>query len=142
MEIVQLIYVSSATAEWDAEEIRRILDSSARHNTSQQITGMLLYSNGSFVQVLEGEEAAVTETMALIAKDPRHHDINVLSKSAVADREFGAWSMGFRAITAADAATWPNYAPFFQNGFDAALIGAKPGLAWEILTLFAAPNLR
>ncbi len=137
MNLIQLIYVSSATHELAAEEIRRILDTAVRHNSRQEVTGMLLYVEGSFMQVLEGEEAAVEETISRIVQDPRHHSILVVSKTKVAAREFGTWAMGFRGITADDAASWPGYAPFFDHGFSAEKIGAKPGLALEILQALA-----
>jgi hypothetical protein len=140
MRIVQVIYVSTAAHECTAEEIRLILAASVTNNLQQHVTGMLLYSQGSFLQVLEGEESDVDETMARITSDPRHHSINVLTKSTIAAREFDNWSMGFRGISPEDAATWPGYAPFFKDGFDAAKIGAKPGLALEILNIFAAGN--
>jgi hypothetical protein len=137
MSLTQLIYVSTATRELDAEEIRRILDASVRHNAQHDITGMLLYSDGSFMQVLEGEDSAIDEAMSRIAIDPRHHSISILSRSKVAAREFGKWSMGFRGIKTEDAADWPGYAPFFEHGFNAKMMGAKPGVALEILNILA-----
>ena len=59
MPLVQLIYVSSACRELSDEELEHILESSIRHNTQQGITGVLLYTNGRFMQVIEGEEAAI-----------------------------------------------------------------------------------
>jgi hypothetical protein len=140
MDIVQLIYVSTATRDLDDHEIRRVLDSSLAHNQSHEVTGMLLYSWGSFMQVLEGTESAVQETMYRIYNDPRHHGIIVMSKGKVRTREFGHWSMGFRGIQAKDAASWPGYAPFFEHGFNAALIGAQPGVALEMLKAFGRNN--
>jgi hypothetical protein len=137
MSLIQLLYVSTATHELSANEIREILDSSVRHNTPQEVTGLLLYSEGSFMQVLEGEEDAVNETMSRIAADSRHHGIVELNRSIIAGREFGRWAMGFRGIEAQDATTWPAYAPFFIHGFNAKLIDAKPGIALEILRRFA-----
>jgi hypothetical protein len=137
MSITQLIYVSTSVRELDAEELRRILDSSVRHNATTKITGMLLYSHGSFMQVLEGTEAAVAEAMLRIEKDPRHHCICILSRSKVPAREFGQWSMGFRGVLAEDADTWPGYAPFFAHGFNAKMLNAKPGVALEILSTLA-----
>jgi hypothetical protein len=137
MSLIQLIYVSSTTTELEAGEIRRILDSSVRHNTPQKVTGLLLYTHGSFMQVLEGEEVAVDETMSRILADERHHSINVLARTTIPTREFGSWSMGFRGVTAPDAETWPAYAPFFEFGFNSGQIGATPGVALEILQAMA-----
>lgn len=140
MKLIQLIYVSTARHLLDEQEIRKILDSSILHNTPQEVTGLLLYSNGSFMQVLEGEESAVDETMSRIEKDALHYDVFVLTKSPVSHREFGNWAMGFRGIVAKDAETWPSYAPFFENGFSAQKIGAQSGLALGILKNFAEHN--
>lgn len=137
MSLTQLIYVSTAAHELDDKEIRKILDSSIRHNTPQEVTGLLLYFDGSFMQVLEGEKVAVDETMSRIERDPLHYAITVLTDLKVPHREFGKWSMGFRGIKAPDAATWPAYAPFFEHGFNAGRIEATPGLALEILRNFA-----
>lgn len=140
MGLIQLIYVSTAEHELNDKEIRQILDSSVSHNTAQDVTGLLLYAHGSFMQVLEGEEAAVDETMSRIGKDTLHHGILVMARAAIERREFGRWAMAFRGIKAPDAATWPAYAPFFEHGFDAKLIDATPGVALEILQQFAAPS--
>jgi hypothetical protein len=140
MDIVQLIYVSTATRDLDDDEIRRVLDSSVTHNKEHEVTGMLLYSFGSFMQVLEGSQSAVEETMSRIYKDARHHGIIVMSKAQVHAREFGHWSMGFRGIHAEDVASWPGYAPFFEHGFNAALIGAQSGVALDMLKAFARNN--
>lgn len=138
--LVQLIYVSSAARLLDEQALRAILESSIRHNTPQAVTGMLLYANGAFMQVLEGDEAAVAETMSRIRADPRHHDIYELCASPVTAREFGAWSMGFRALTPADASTWPGYAQFFEHGLAATALTGAPGLAVEMLKTFARKN--
>lgn len=138
MSLIHLIYVSTACQELETPELDHILDASVRHNAPQQITGMLLYAGGSFMQVLEGEEAAVDETLGRIVKDSRHTDLTIIERMPIASRSFSEWSMGFRRLSREDAATHPAYVPFFVNGFDAGSIGAKPGLALEILTKFAS----
>jgi hypothetical protein len=140
MEFFQLIYVSTATPDLSDEEIRRVLESSVKHNALNDVTGMLLYSWGSFMQVLEGTESAVAETMSRIYRDARHHGIIVMSKEKVPIRQFGQWSMGFRGIRPNDIESWPGFAPFFEHGFNAALIGAQPGVAMEMLKAFARNN--
>jgi hypothetical protein len=136
MSLIELIYVSTATHELSDQELRQILDASVRNNSPHHITGMLLYAAGSFMQILEGTEADVDESMARIGKDPCHHNIIELSRTQVPVRAFAQWSMGFRALTTQDAKSWPGFAPFFEHGFNAALIGAKPGLAMDLLKNF------
>lgn len=57
------------------------------------ITGLLWHDDGLFLQVIEGPESSVATTYARIARDPRHHDLTVLSDRSVDTREFGYWSM-------------------------------------------------
>lgn len=137
MALIELIYVSVATEQMFDFELRRILESAVRHNEEDEITGLLLYSKGSFMQVLEGERDTVEAALARIEKDPRHKNLQVIARAEITKRGFSKWSMGFHGVTAADAASWPGFAPFFQNGFDADSIAAKPGIALEILKAFA-----
>jgi hypothetical protein len=136
MSLIELIYVSKVTHALSEQDLRQILDSSVRNNSPHHITGMLLYSAGSFMQALEGAEADVNESMARIEKDPRHHDIIELSRTQIKTRAFAQWSMGFRGLTAEDARSWPGFAPLFEFGFDAEKFGAKPGLAMDLLKNF------
>ena len=137
MSLVRLIYVSSATEMLSDEILDSILESSVRHNAPQNVTGMLLYCGGNFMQVLEGEESEITETYNRICIDPRHHDVFMLSREKIKEKDFSAWSMGFHRITTADTVTHPAYAALCINGFDAEKIGAVDGLAIAILKEFS-----
>ena len=137
MGLIQLIYVSNAQHEVAAGELERILEASARNNAAHSITGMLLYANGSFLQILEGEAAAVDETFERVSQDPRHTNIFLLEREAIGERSFARWSMGFKRLDAADIAAHPAYAAFFEHGFNAADFGGRPGLAVEMLNDFA-----
>jgi hypothetical protein len=137
MALIHLIYTSSAATPLADLELDRILESSLRHNTQQHLTGMLLYAGGNFMQILEGEEAAVDETYNRITNDPRHTGILLINHQPIMQREFFKWSMGFRRKGKADAALHPGYEPFFECGFDAASIGASPGLGLKMLREFA-----
>ncbi len=141
-QLVQLIYVSHASHLLEEAELRAILDASVRNNLRDQLTGMLLYANGTFLQILEGEASAVAETFTRIRADRRHSDIYELSNATAHGREFGAWSMGFRALTPTDAPGWPGYADIFYTGFDATRLNSRPGLALEMLKSFARENDR
>ncbi|AGX87613.1 BLUF domain-containing protein [Candidatus Symbiobacter mobilis] len=136
MRLIQLIYVSDLVGENEAA-IPAILESSVRRNGENGITGMLLYSHGNFLQVLEGEQDSVRETYSRICKDPRHHNAILLTEEDVSERHFANWSMGYRQLGPEHAAKLPKYAPYFQFGFDVSAIRAKPGIALEMLELFS-----
>jgi hypothetical protein len=140
MSLVQLIYLSDLVDKNEAH-IAPILQSAVKHNSKNGITGMLLYSGGNFLQVLEGEKAAVDETYARICQDPRHRNTVLLIEEPVSERHFSSWQMGYRQLDEKHAERLPRYAPYFQYGFDVSAIQAKPGVALEMLELFSQGNL-
>ncbi len=94
--MLQLVYVSTATAVSGAGEPETILAVSRANNARDAITG-LLYSDGKrFLQALEGPSAAVEAAFARIRSDPRHRAVVVLSRREVSAREFGEWAMAHR----------------------------------------------
>jgi len=101
MALFQLIYVSSLVNP-DSSVVTSILETSVRNNKKKDITGMMLYSDGDIMQALEGEGAAVMDTFSRILVDLRHVGIIVLDEGEIAQRDFGAWSMGFRQLKKAD----------------------------------------
>lgn len=133
--LIQLVYVSNLVGE-DESVFAPILDACTRNNTANRVTGMLLYSAGKFMQVLEGERAAVLGTFARIRQDKRHSDILMLSLTETEQREFGNWTMGFRALTHDDVQRLPDCAPCFRYGFDADALQAQSGSAMALLKIF------
>jgi len=93
-----LLYASSADRPFDHVELDALLLKSRRNNEAANVSGMLLYHDGSFLQYLEGQEADVEAVFDRIAKDPRHHGIFVLDKGTIADRALPSWSMGYEPL--------------------------------------------
>ena len=91
----QLIYASAAVKPFSPEDLAVLLAKARKKNSSMDISGMLLYHAGSFLQVLEGPEDAVTALFKVIEKDPRHATVRVLFRDGVETGEFEEWSMGF-----------------------------------------------
>ena len=96
----RLIYVSSETSPFTDERLDELLQQSRRANLASGITGLLLYMDGHFMQILEGSKAAVLALIAKIKSDPRHRDLTVLMEGETPNREFQEWSMGFRTLDA------------------------------------------
>ena len=90
-----LIYVSSATREMSNEELAEILDTARKENAKASITGMLLYKEGNFMQMLEGEKERVLDLYEKIKKDPRHKDVITVIEREAPKRTFPDWTMGF-----------------------------------------------
>lgn len=113
-----------------------ILRASRAHNAGMGVTGMLLYSNGVFVQVLEGEEAAVGKLLDKIQRDPRHADMHVLEKKEIQRRQYAEWSMGFKRLENEDFRDVPGLNHFFEADFSAANLADKMPLIHMILEHF------
>jgi len=96
-----LIYLSSAVAPFSAADLQALLEISRRNNTASDVTGLLLYRDGDFLQVIEGEEAVLDQLYAKISRDPRHRRMTMLFRESIPSREFGDWSMGFRDLNTA-----------------------------------------
>lgn len=93
--LIHVVYVSSATRLLVVEEVDSILAVSRRNNARVGLTGMLLYVDGNFIQLLEGTEPAVLGKLAVIEKDPRHRGITQLVKTSIRHRHFPEWKMGY-----------------------------------------------
>ena len=76
-----------------------IIAVSDRNNRRDNLTGALLVSKGRFFQILEGAAVDVDRALARIAKDSRHHDIEVVMRGDVSNRLFAGWSMVAARVT-------------------------------------------
>ena len=102
MLLHHLIYSSTANINLTEAELHRLLDHWRIKNTQLGITGLLLYSEGHILQVLEGDADVVYSLYATIAADPRHRSLIKLADGPVADRAFADWSMQMRTVDSAD----------------------------------------
>lgn len=91
-----LIYRSIATGQPDEASLLKLLNLARDANAALGITGMLLYQNGRYMQMLEGEEAVVRALFDRIARDSRHEVVKIVASGPMARRHFDDWSMGFR----------------------------------------------
>jgi len=92
--LVRLIYASRAAESLSAEMLSTLLKSSRDQNTAAGITGVLVHSDGIFLQLLEGGRNAVNAAYNRITQDKRHHDVVLLSYDEVSERRFAGWAMG------------------------------------------------
>jgi hypothetical protein len=94
----RIVYCSRAAYDVSADELVALLQSARRHNAAAGVSGMLLYSCQSFVQVLDGDAAALDATFDRIVRDAMHSRIRVLLEGDVAAPLFPDWTMGFEHV--------------------------------------------
>ncbi len=98
-----LVYTSHATRPFGESDLIDLLQECRAFNRQHGITGMLLYIQGKFIQVLEGQKEDVAKLFNRIAADPRHHRVAVIVEGESKERIFKDWSMGFRRLTEQEA---------------------------------------
>lgn len=84
---------SCLEAPQSASEARQIAMNSSQRNQDNDVTGVLVFRAGYFLQLLEGPEQSLIETLERIRKDKRHKDIRLLSQGPLERRQFGEWGM-------------------------------------------------
>jgi hypothetical protein len=102
----QIIYSSQATTPMSASSLEEILADARTGNKKHGITGVLMYFEDIFVQILEGEKDAVCELMVSIARDSRHHSLKVFYEAEVEKRAFESWSMAYLCPTTEEMSKW------------------------------------
>ena len=91
----RIIYMSSSVKLLEENEIDSLLKYSRKSNINNDITGVLLYIEGDFLQVIEGEEDVIISLFEKIKMDSRHKGIICVFNEKVKERQFSDWSMGF-----------------------------------------------
>lgn len=98
-QLIMLSYTSIASHLMSHEELINLLSQARANNSQRNITGMLLYMEGCFFQVLEGERDVLDALYLKIAKDKRHHHVMKLIEEPIEDRGFSDWRMGYQHVT-------------------------------------------
>lgn len=131
-----LVYASSAARLFSESDLSDLLATSRENNARAGITGMLLYKDGNFMQVLEGEEGAVRELYEKIGTDPRHKGEITLLRSIADERQFPDWSMGFRDLDSLEARATPGYNEFLNTPLTGREFSGDPTRAQQLLLTF------
>jgi len=134
--MLSLIYVSTSVKLLSDEELLDILKVSRENNSTKDVTGLLLYKGGNFMQVLEGPDEAVEALYKKIEADPRHKDLSVLAREQISNRQFPAWQMAFQDLDNPVIKNEPGFSQFLQNEFVADVYRQNPLRAYIMLLTF------
>lgn len=134
--MISLVYVSSATEPFSPAELVTLLEKARRNNAAIDVTGMLLYKNGNFMQAIEGDDVVINELHARIQRDPRHRGMITLLRKPIEKRQFGNWSMGFVDLLDPVVRDLPGYNEFLDTPLTTPDFCAHPSRAHKLLMTF------
>lgn len=112
--MLSIVYSSAASQRFSSEELAALLEQSRKSNEQDNLTGLLVYRDGRFLQLLEGPADAVRDRMGVIEADDRHGMIRVLLEDEIEERQFPDWTMGY-AETDNGEVTIPGYRRTFDD---------------------------
>lgn len=117
MDLVHCVYCSMSTQrDFSRAELDALLLQCRAGNAKLDVTGMLLYRDGAFFQVLEGDRSIVEHLFATIEPDKRHTRVTKIIVEPIPERSFAEWTMGFSNITSKELGEIPGLNDFFARG--------------------------
>ncbi len=122
MPVQRLVYTSRATEPFSPDALIDLLTGARDKNRRLGVSGMLLYAEPTFLQVLEGDLEVIESLFDVIEGDPRHADTRVLLREEAEERAFGDWTMGFVKADREMLASVAGLNDFLQSQRDAAMI--------------------
>lgn len=104
--VYQIIYASESSTPMQWDDLEDILEHARICNAAEGITGALVYADGVFLQILEGDRVKVQALMIKIMQDLRHETVTVLRECEMPCALFGSWQMAYVSATPEQVAAW------------------------------------
>jgi hypothetical protein len=95
--LLTICYVSTSVGRLSENDVELLLEQSRARNSLDGVTGLLLYSDGNFMQYLEGKPEGLEPIWESIQRDPRHKNVSAVFKNTASIRVFENWSMAYKA---------------------------------------------
>ena len=106
MPAYQLVYTSLPSKRMRTSDLYIILRQARANNRVSGVTGLLVYADQHFFQLLEGDKEVVSQLFQKISNDARHTDIRVLCGNEASEKLFPNWEMAYATPSARDLANW------------------------------------
>ena len=128
-----LVYVSEENARLEPEELMPLLRTSRTRNRERDISGLLAYRDGHYLQILEGPDDEIETLYKSIAQDSRHRDVRLISQAPIEVRDFGKWPMAFRFLSDVQIERLPAFEEALKEGFGGPSLSENPAAARALL---------
>jgi len=134
-----IVYLSSSTGLLSQQALARILEQSQQNNRALGVTGLLVYCNGSIIQVLEGPEEQVKILYQTISRDNRHNQLIKLYSQPIESRSFSDWSMAYRTVSASE---FSRFNQLIDNARSVSPLQKQNSIVLGLVRLFYENNYR
>ena len=134
--LIQLAYISRAMRLMDTAALAELLEQARDINEIEDITGMLLYKDRSFIQVLEGRAENVGKIYQRIEQDARHSNVKMLYRQTIEQRDFPDWSMGFQNLNSPDFEPPAGFSEFMDPDYSLDNFLGEPARAKQLMLFF------
>jgi len=131
-----IIYMSRGVRPMSEDALRELLQKARTDNERQSITGALVYGDGQFMQIIEGDESVLAVLYAKLLQDPRHINVVKLADKQIAQRSFQDWSMGFQVISAEAFSELAGYVEPEKMDLQAPSLSAADALLLQMMKSF------
>ncbi len=122
-----VIYISRPAPALTMDDVRALMLEACGFNLMNGVMGLLTYDPRGFLQVIEGTMEAIDDLIVRIARDTRHHSMQMLFEGAVAAPQFITFHDAIRTVQSpaslallsgiAQARLSPDIVTILQQGF-------------------------
>ena len=115
MSLHCLVYTSVASSKFSDNHLQALLKKCRHNNEKVSISGLLLYLDPFFIQILEGDETNLRPLFDTIKKDARHQKVKIIYRKPIEVRSFPNWTMGFHRVNQQELAALDGFSDFWQK---------------------------
>ncbi len=130
-----LIYVSQATHSLSGEDLGPLQKLAQSFNRSNDISGCLVYRDGFFMQMLEGQRDTLLALMDHIKADTRHRDVRVVMEGPARHRFFADRGMVLHDLT--QEMSEHDFAPWQRRQFSFLELADDASVCYTYMTAYA-----
>ena len=135
--LYELLYTSAAVKDMDTDDLLLMLEQARTKNARLGVTGMLLYHNREFMQLIEGEREDILALWETIRSDERHTSARVVFEAPIKERGFANWTMGFRNLSDINTDDLEGFSDYLDKGFTSELRSDTPSVARDLMVFIS-----
>jgi hypothetical protein len=114
--LIHIAYVSFSRKKLSEMELDELLNEVRPKNFANGVTGLLLYNDEIFIQVIEGEAEIIESLYNRLQTDNRHTNVVKILEEKINQRSFPEWSMGYQKLSKEESKELPGFTNVMSSG--------------------------